>query len=126
MLGWTRKSSCTLRLDFNQFYARVLRAARMHAISKVTKPRGYHFGVDFFDSSVVVAARYDFAGNRDPIRVATVLERNVYNLVLLNVVKFLAVGVGKEEEVWSRALRNCHGTCNRLRLGRFSDNSYRS
>lgn len=67
----------------------------MHAISEVTKPRGYLFRIDFLDSRVVVAARYGLEIQSVSL---LVLKRDVYNLILLNVVKFLAVGVGKEEE----------------------------
>lgn len=88
----------------------------MHAISEVAKPGGYLFRVDILDSGVVVAAGYRLAGDGDPIRVAAVQKGEVDSLGLLDVVEFLAVAVGDEEEVRARALRDRHGTCDRLQV----------
>jgi len=101
----------TLGLYLDELHSWVLRFAIVHAISKITEPRTRTSAPHLLDSGVVVAAGHGFAGDRNPVLIATVLEGNGNGTgVLLNVVEFLAVRVGEEQEVGTCPLGHRHGT----------------
>lgn len=100
----------TLRLNLNQLHARILRAASVHAVLEVAEPGRRAFAPDLFDARVGVGGDDGFARHGDPVLVAGVGEGNAgLGLALLEVGEFLAVRVGQEEEVRSRAFGDGHG-----------------
>lgn len=100
----------TLGLNLNQLHARILRAASVHSVLEVAEPRGRAFAPDLFDARVGVGGDDGLARHGDPVLVAGVGEGNAgLGLALLEVGEFLAVRVGQEEEVRSRAFGDGHG-----------------
>lgn len=87
----------------------------MDAVLKVAEPGGRALAPDFLDARVGVAGGDGLAGDGDPVLVARVDEGDVgFAWSLLEVVKLLAVGVGKEEEVGAGALGYSHRAADRL------------
>lgn len=97
----------TLRLELNQLHTWILRPASVDTVLEVTKPRRCTPRPNLLDSGIIVAGGDCLAGNGDPVLVAGVLERNSTLLSLFKVSKLFAVGIGKEQEVWSSTL--CYG-----------------
>lgn len=90
----------------------------MLSVLQVTEPSRDALVVDLLDTWVIIAAGDRLACNGDPVLVAAVLEIKVCNGVCLNVVELLAIGVGEEEEVGSRAFCYGHGSCDWLQVQR--------
>ena len=82
----------------------------MHAIAQIPEPSARALGPDLLDARILIAARDGLARHRHPVLGAAVLERDGDGAgVLLNVVELGAVGVGKEQEVWTGSLGDGHG-----------------
>lgn len=114
-LSYVAPEELTLRLNLNQLHPRVLRPTSMHAILQITKPRRGALAPHLLDTRVGVRSRDGFAGDRDPILVARVVEGDVGLFgALLEVVELLAVCVGEEEEVGPCALGDGHGAADGL------------
>ena len=90
----------------------------MHAISQIAKPRFGALGPNLFDARVAVVAGHALARHGDPVLVAGVDERDVgFGRPVLEVVEFLAVRVGEEEEVGAGAFGDGHGAADGLGRG---------
>jgi hypothetical protein len=108
----------TLRLDLNQLHPRVLRATSVHTVSQVAEPGLGALAPDLLDARVGVVACDALAGDRHPVLIAGVEERDVdLWRAVLEVVELLAVGVGEEEEVGAGALGDGHGAADGLEGG---------
>ena len=79
----------------------------MHSVAQVSEPGIDTFAVDFLDARIVVARRGSLSTDADPVHIAGILKRDLDSLVVLHVVEFVGVFVGKEEKV--RANTFCHG-----------------
>jgi hypothetical protein len=105
----------TLRLDLNQLHPGILGPASVHAIAQVSEPGFGALGPDLFDARVRVVGRDALAGHGDPVLVAGVEEGDVcFGRSVFEVVEFLAVGVGEEEEVGAGAFGDGHGAADGL------------
>lgn len=104
----------TLGLDLDELHPWVFGLPIVYAVSEITKPGTRGPAPNFFDPWVVVAARHGLASDGNPVLVAAVLEGDCNCAwVLLDVVELLTVCISEEEEVWSRALGDCHRAMDR-------------
>ena len=113
-----RLEELTLRPDLNQFHPGIFRPTSVHSISQISKPGLGPLGPDFFDARVRVVARHALAGDGDPVLVAGVEEGDGrFGRAVLEVVEFLGVCVGEEEEVGAGAFGDGHGAADGLGRG---------
>ncbi len=82
----------------------------MRAIAEIPEPRLNGRVVDLLDPLIVIASLDRLAADTAPVLRLGVVESDLAETeVMLQVVEFLAVGVGQEEEVRAAAFGYCHG-----------------
>jgi len=87
----------------------------VHSIAQVSEPSFGALGPDLFDARVRVVGRDALARHGHPVLVAGVEEGDVcFGGPVLEVVEFLAVGIGEEEEVRAGAFGDGHGAADGL------------
>jgi hypothetical protein len=92
----------TLALHLNQTHSRVCGRTIMYTIAQISKPSCSTSAPDLLDARIRVRCGGS-TGYRDPILSLGVLEGNVDFLGCLNILEFLRVVVGEEEEVGAGA-----------------------
>jgi hypothetical protein len=109
------KRKLTFRPNLNQLHPRVLGPASVHSIAQVPEPSLGALGPDFFDARIRGVRGDALARDGDPVLVAGVEEGDVcFGRSVFEVVEFLAVGVGEEEEVGAGAFGDGHGAADGL------------
>ena len=106
-----------LRLDLDHRHPRILRSSSVYSIAQIPEPSTGPFVVHLLDPRLVIACCRHFARDADPILVAAVLESNQGRLFVLDIFELLRVVVGKEEEVGTVTLGDCHRASDRADTG---------
>ena len=98
-----RRGALTLGLYFDQTHSWVLCTAIVYAVSHITEPCGSASAPNFLDPRIGVGSSGGCARHGDPILRLGVLEGNIDFLVGFDILEFLGVRVGEEEEVGAGA-----------------------